>query len=65
MSCMRGEVCKEALVQVVNSQHIVCQPHVIKVRHGCVWIVFLIPERYEVFLKIMISVLFLLHFPLR
>ena len=35
MSCMRGQVCREALVQVVNSQHIVCQPAVIKVRNQC------------------------------
>ena len=30
---MRGQVCREALVQVVNNQHIVCQPAVIKVRN--------------------------------
>ena len=38
MSCMRGQVCREALVQVVNSQHIVCQPAVIKVRNQCYYL---------------------------
>ena len=38
MSCMRVQVCREALVQVVNNQHIVCQPAVIKVRNQCYYL---------------------------